>query len=547
MPKPLTVTLDFQVTLDQDDQPDPDSGEWTFTALGLPYDEELKRADWSTGTSRMKFAPGSVELAEETHVYFGHDWTEGGMPIGRITDLEQTDAGPKITGRISATAKGTEVHTLMKDGVLTKVSAGVETTAWHVEDDDDLLVHDKATAFEWSIVPRPAFSSASLTSVNSKDQNMPQPTGTIDVSTLAKADDVQALSDSVTQLERKVETLPATLAAGQPAPAAIPFASYGEWLQAFAAKDENALNFALFIQAATRGDDEAITRLAYDGGTTADLDGWLKDSWIGDTFRVVTASRKLHQFFASSALPATGMNVEFGTLESDTTSIAEQVAEGDVLAYGKIAFGTDTAPVKTYGGWGEMSRQQIERSAMQVVEKFFMALNRRYAQVTEAALNAAVQATPGHVLAGTGTHDLATADGWIDYVVDAALYLDDTYGLAPEGILCGYDVFKSLAKMRDGDNADAPRLLDRTNGTVQLVSLTGQLFNLNVIPINTGATTGFVRLAHSEAIRTLESGNAPFQLTDQDITNLTNAYSIYGYEAIAVEEPGLLVAPDVTV
>jgi HK97 family phage prohead protease len=552
-PQTLTQHIDFTITLAAAGTGDADGagGDHTFTALGIPYGEELKRTDWSTGATRQKWAEGSVTVAENNQVFYGHDWQNLGLPIGRIPTVEQTAAGPKITAQLSRTPKADEVHTLMKDGVLTKVSAGLITTAWHLEDDGDLLVHDASEAFEFSVVPQPAFNTAAISSVNSATHPKENPmtaAPTIDLATLAKAEDVTTLAESVTALERKIDTLPSTLA-GATGPTKVPFRRYGEFLKAFAAGDEEALNLARFMRLALREQDAStlaeLTTLAYTGGTTGDLDGWLKDSWIGDMFNLAMSpvNRKLTAFFGTSAVPATGMNVEYGIVSSDTTQVGEQANQGDTLVAGKIVFDTDTAPITTIGGMGEMSRQQVERSAMNVVEKFFRAVLRKYAQRAEANVKTTVVGATPHTLAGDGTHDLATAAGWRAYFIDAAIYLEDTYGLSPEGVLMGYDMFKQLAGIAEASANDM--FLDRENGSLNVKGLTGDLYTVPIVPFSTGATTGFVRVAHSEAIGILETAN-PTQLTDSDITNLTNAYSVYGYQAIAEEETDLLVAPDET-
>lgn len=514
-----------------------------ITGLAVPYLEDMARPDWLGRFDVQRFALESAVPRDNTVIYFGHDHLQRGLPVGRVLAFEHADDGLRITARISETSKGNDVYTLLKDKVLDRFSIGYRHVANHLEDVDvedkpTALVHDQVDVFEVSVLSDPQYDTAVIDGVLTRLPNQKETlmkctkcgkvhaAGVtecqLDITTLASAEDVNALSASVEDLTRQIATLGAT-GNGSDTPVA-PGSSYGEFLQMVATGEQEALDF-----------------LAYVGGTVGDLGDWVKDSWVGDIYKPITERRRLHNLFSSSPLPATGMNVEYGKLLSDTTDVDEQLLEGDTLAYGKIAFDTATAPLKTYGGWGEMSRQEVERSSMAVVEKFYSALVNRYAKVTEAALRTIVNDPANrHVLAGAGVHDLATADGWIDYTVDSAVWLDDL-GYDPEFVLVGYDVFKSLAKLRDGDNADAPRLLDRSSGKVNIVSLTGDLFSLPVVPVN---VPGLVRIGHSEAIRTFEAGGAPFRLQDDDVTNLTKAFSIYGYEAIAVQQPDLLVAPD---
>ncbi len=508
-----------------------DADKREVAGLALPYDEDLEREDWLTGATLQRFAAGSAVFRGNATLYFGHDHLTGGLPIGKVAG-EETPAGPRAVGHISATAKGDEVYTLLKDGVLDKFSIGFYRVTNHLEEIDGVtvLVHDEIDVFEVSVVPDPAFQSAQVDTVLSRTASAPSPAKetpvvTIDLpdmSTLAKAEDVTALAGAVTTLERRLATFDVTGAGGSSAPTA-PGESYGHFLKMVAAGDQSARDF-----------------LAYVGGTTDDLGEVMKDSWVGDRFKAIEAQRTILNFFSKSPLPADGMGVEYGIEGTDTTKVEKQVAEGDTLAYGKITFDTDRAPLETFGGWGEMTFQQIQRSPFNVVERFFGSLLRRYAQTTEGAVNTLTMAS-GVPLAG-GVLDMSTTDGWTRFVIRAARVLKDK-GYPLEGILVGYDVFEELALMRDPNAVDGDRFLNRATGSINVVGLSGDVFNVPVLPVETGATTDVIRAANSEAIRTYEAGGAPFRLQDADITNLTEAASVYGYMAKALEVPGAIIKP----
>lgn len=545
--------LEFRAEL-LDAAPDPTTPEaHSAGGLGLPYGELLARTDLRTGARRQVYAPGSGKVREDAKFYYGHDHQLGGMPIGLIAENRHEDAGLRLRTRFAKTTKAAEVLALMTpdtDGkaVLDRFSVGYLQAKNHLDtegeyggtEEDPVLVHDEVDIFEVSVVPLAGFhNSALVDSVLSAQPQQRPPTRTtpqkegtmtelLDAPTSQQFDalsaDVQALTGSLGDLDRRIATLGAGTD-GDPAPS-IPGASYGEFLQMLAA-----------------GDREAAEFLAYTGGVIGDLGDWVKDSWVGDIYRPITERRRLHQLFESAPLPASGMNVEYGKLDADTTDVDVQAAEGDVLAYGKISFETATAPILTYGGWGDMSRQEIQRSGVNVVEKFFSALVNRYAQATEAALRTVVaNVANSHALVeGSGVTDLTTPDGYTGFVLDAAFWLEDK-GLVPEFILLGRDKFKELALMRQ-DGADGDYFMDRASGSVNITGLSGNVFSLPVIPVN---SAGLVRVGHSSAIRTFEDGRAPFRMQDSDITNLTDAFSIYGYEAIAVQDADALVSPDVT-
>lgn len=531
--------------------------------LALPYGEDLDRPEWFSGAVRQRFNPGSAVVRDNATLFYGHDHLTKGLPIGRVVGAEQTDAGLRLTSKISATPKGDEVYTLLRDGVLNRFSVGFYPVKAHLEDDDTTLVHDEIDVFEVSVVPDPAFQSATVDTVLGRSPSSAPKTGAITqgdtmtpeqrarlaalraqqtlsaaeaselaqlqaleagegAQTFASADAVAGLTEALTTLERRIDTLGHGPAGGSDVPT-VPGASFGE-----------------FVKMLSVGDKAAAEFLAYVGSSTADLGSLLKDSWVGERYKFVEAQRTALNFFSRSPLPADGMGVEYGIDGTDTTQVAEQVAEGDTLAYGKITFDTDRAPLKTYGGWGEMSFQEIQRAPIAVLERFFNALLRRYAQTTEAAVNA--RAVAGGVALTGGVLDMATTDGWTKFIIRAARVLKDK-GYPLEGVLVGFDVFEDLAVMRDGVAADAPRFLDRRTGSINVTGLSGEVFNLPIIPIETGATTDVIRAANSEAIRTYEAGGAPFRLQDDDITNLTKAASVYGYMADATEVPGALIKP----
>lgn len=529
--------------------------------LALPYGQVIDRFHAKTGARRQVWAPGSVEPRDNPKFYYGHDHLLGGMPIGRVIKTDETEAGSRWRVRFAKTAKAAEVHALMKpdeDGmaVIDKFSVGFWPKDGYLDqageyggtETDPVYVHTKVDGFEVSAVPVPAIGNADIDSVLSarpanRGPQVPNQEESTMTETLDKpvakedfdalAEKFEGLTGSIDNLDRRIATL-GELGQGNSGPV-VPGRSYGEFLQMLAADDKDAIAFLEFIS-------ENPEHLAYTGGTISDVGAWVKDSWVGDIYRPITEQRRLHSLFKSSPLPASGMNVEYGKLLADTTDVGEQAAEGDTLDYGKLTFTTATAAIKTYGGWSDMSRQEVERSGVGVVQMLFEALVNRYAQVTEAALRTVV-ATVGnsHALAGAGTTDLTTPDGWTGFVIDAAFWLDDK-GLQPEFILAGRDKFKQLALMRQ-DGADGDYFLDRTSGSINVAGLGGQIFNLPVIPVN---SNGLVRVGHSSAIRTFEDGAAPFRLQDDDITNLTKAFSIYGYEAIAVQDKDALVSPDVT-
>lgn len=515
--------------------PDTAEGLREVAGLAVPYDEDLERIDWLTGASRQRIAAGAAKFRPNVTLYYGHDHLAAGLPIGRVLEAEDEEGGARIRARISATAKGEEVYTLVRDEVLERFSIGFYPVKSHLEEADTVLVHDEIDVFEVSIVPHPAYDTATIDEVlSARRPTLTNPTQEKDPAmtqqqmTPASADDVTALSQAVDNLERRIATLGDAGDQGE-ALLAAPAPSYGEFLKMAAAGAPEAITFL-----------EQIATLA---ATTGDLGGHIKDAWVGDLLRQAEKARKVINLFGTSPLPAEGMGVEYGLVKptSDTTQVAKQAAEGDTLAYGKIAFGVDNAPVETFGGWSDMSRQVVERSRAAVVEKFFRALVRRYMQTTEGAVRATAVNPANAVEVGSAVHDLGTAAGWIGFLVDAEMVLEDE-GMSLDFLIVAPDVFKTLANLRDASATEGDHVLNRDSGKIEVVGLKGNLYSVPVIPVQT--TAGTVRGAHADAIDVWEAAGAPFRLQDGDITNLTQAMSVYGYMAHAVTDLAGIVRPN---
>lgn len=543
-------------------------GARTVEGLALPYGEEMNRPDWLTGATRQVFEPGSAKVREGAALFYGHDHLDRQMPIGAITESKDTPEGLWIKATISKTPKGDEAYTLLQDGVLRHFSVGYAQVKNTLEDagtQTPLLRHQEVEVLETSTVWDPQYETAQIQAVLSRQGPGTTPTTTPKGTTmtqeqrdrlaalramtnLSQADaaelatlvllernadgDTPATRAELSGLEMHLETLGrqvATLGQGggggnQDGPPAcfLEFGSYGE-----------------FLQAAARNDQAALEVLAYVGGTVGDLGDWVKDSWVGDLYRPLAERRRVLNLFQTRPLPASGMGVEFGRLLADTTQVAEQVAEGDLLAYGGITFETDRAGLKTYGGWGEMTRQEIERSSMAIVEKFFSALLQRYARVTEAAARAFALDPANGVALGTAAPDLTTVNGWTDLILDSAFYLDDR-GLVPEFALVDRQTFKDAAHIQVGTEGDY--FLNRTTGSIDVKGVSGSVYNVELIPVATAAA-GTVRVCAPEGMATFEAAGAPFRLQDDDITHLTKAFSVYGYAAFADEDHNAIVRP----
>lgn len=305
-------------------------------------------------------------------------------------------------------------------------------------------------------------------------------------------------------------------------------------------------NAGQILKALAQGDEatirhyEDVQSRAYEGGTTANAP--VKDAWVGDLTRIFDASSGvLSQIFGQGTLGAQGMNVEFAEMATNTMTVTEQLTEGADLASGQVTLTTRTAPVKTYGGTTELTRQAIERSSLPVLNRSLEALSQaagvRKKLELRAAFNSLVtaRATAEDVVDIAATPD---AYDWADAVIDAAINLE-AKGAGIDALVVSTDVFKSLIRLEsDGHRLFRIDGAERTIGELDLTGLVGDIAGVKVVA-DTAASAGSAAFVNARALRQYDS--AIVSLQDENIVNLSKSFSVYRYGAVAAEIPGFVV------
>lgn len=453
---------------------------------------------------RETFAPGAVQDSNDALLYWRHD-----EPIGRVVEAEDTEGGWMIRARISETPRGNEAYTLLRDGVIDRFSVGFEPGEHEHDRETNTVTRTKVRVREVSLVPFPAYDGATVAEVRNetpKESTVTEPNT-----------DVEEIRESVELLERKIDTLTSA-----PAEPVADTRSAGEILKAVAAGDADTIR-------------------AYEGGTTAD--SVVKDAWVGDLTRLIDEASALRGLFATGTLPAEGLNVEFAELDTDASAAAVQANEGDDLVFGKVSLKTRTAPVATVGGYTQLTRQEIERSSVNILDANLRgqaialgkALNTRFRAEYIAAVAAATQSV--EIAAGADAYD------YIEAIIDAAGIFDDN-GLSLDGLVADKATFKALARLEGADGRPMLTVSGtgaNTVGTLNPKGITGSVagVTVNVDP----KLDGSVAFYNRNAIREFKS--PVVRLQDENIINLSKDFSLYTYTALAREIPTGLVRLDI--
>ncbi|WP_350348019.1 HK97 family phage prohead protease [Agromyces sp. G08B096] len=495
-----------------------------ITGIAVPWGQRADIGGWFT----EEFERGAIQDSDGALYLYRH-----GEPIGRITSHRDTEEGWEITALVSNTRAGDDALTLARDGVLTRHSVGFRFDQYEVDESGDVphITHKRAQVYEVSLVPFPAYEGAVVTSVREaipaattqeRENTMPAVTEEPEI-------DVRELADTVQELERR-------FALGQQRDDApeIDTRSAGEVLRAIVAGDQSTID--RYNQAQER---------AYTGGTSADAP--MQDQWVGDLTRLFdSSSGVLAEVFSTGTLPAQGMTIEYGELASNTVKVEKQANEGDDLAYGKVTLTTQTAPVETFGGYTQLTRQAIERSTMPLLNRSLEALALAAGARKKAVLRSAfgtlvaaregIAANAGVVLLGA-TLAASVAGNWEDALIDAALKYDGE-DASPEALIVSATVFKKLRSLTVAGERVFTVAEKNASGTLNLPGLTGNLAGLPVYldPGQAGDKAVFV---NGRAIRQYDSGLVSLQ--DENIINLSKDFSVYRYGAVAAEVPQLVV------
>lgn len=513
---------------------DPEAGDArTITGLGVPYGAVIEHM-----FGRETFDPGSIEGAESAVILWQHLREE---PVGRVTAVEDAEDGMTITARLSSTARADEALTLTRDGVVTGLSIGFEPLEYRIEHDDesgeDTLHWTRVTAREFSLVTFPAYDTARTRSTLTAPERTPaMPQDTI------TREDLDALDTRMTDLDRTVALLGNGTgdAAADLAAEAQRFSCMGDFVRALAMGDEHAADlYSRAFAVRAEGTTADVAEVADVSGTAG---------WLGNFIRLIEDRRRTVNLFTRAPLPAKGMTVDYAQYRANTLQVGKQAAEGaDLPGPGKLTFTTESEPVETYGGWTDLTRQLIERADVPYLDTVWKALGLRYSAVTDAAFRDRLLAEVAGIIAGGEEGTTITLPGtdvydYFDAIIDAGDHYAGT-GFDLTGLLVDKDEFKKLSRIEGTDGRPLMSVYGQGVNVVGEVNLPKGDGNIGRVPVNVlwGAPAGTRFFYDPVAAELRESSGAPVRLQDDNIVNLTRAFSLYGYAAVTVPFPGALV------
>ena len=168
--------------------------------------------------------------------------------------------------------------------------------------------------------------------------------------------DVRAVQDEVAEIRRELELVKTPQIAVSAAE--TKFRSQGEYAKALVSGDSDAVELFRATSA----------------------DAALRPAFVGFINNLINSGRPTLNAFQISALPATGLTIEYAKVNTNTIAIGKQTTENTALSTGDVALSTVSVPVSTYGGYTNISKQAIERSSVNYLDVAFQAMSLAYAK-----------------------------------------------------------------------------------------------------------------------------------------------------------------------
>lgn len=506
----------------------PRDGEgWEFDALAAPYGREEEIAP---GVYEQ-FTPGALRAAPEgVKLRLEHETT-----IGVVSDVRQADDGLYITARISDTTAGRDTRQLLADRALTGLSVGFrpdkDAIRYSFDDADDLHVAQTGgELLEVSLVTMPAYRSTYVDQIRSRKEKSPMPDSKPTPGAEKQAGEIAALREDIDLNTRSLAALKAEIASGS-APAAHPLAAYrsaGEYYKAYSEGETAGLDLRALTNGTMASDKQAPV-------------------WLTETLELMAANLRVTSLFTHSyTLPERGNTLEYPSLKTRAVEVAEQAAEGDALAEGHIEFDSSSTKVHTYGGYSKVSRQVVERSNPDYLDTIFTLQSLAYTKTIEKATRDLVKTTIQTRTAVSPIKSTAaslaalTVDELITVVLRMVEHYDENAYWPLTGLLVSPDAMIKLATLNESKKAlQFAGEPDDKQGTLTVRTSTGEIAGIPVhsLPGTEGVIAGYSPIA----VKVLESAGAPLRLSDEDVTNLTNWFSVYGYAAHYAPIPSAIV------
>jgi HK97 family phage prohead protease len=503
----LTRETADAVLVRADDAPDdPDAGRHVRLRI-MPWDVVANPKD----TGPESFVRGAFDGIDATRVVIESGRHDGQL-VGRGESLEELDDAAYLDTVIARTAAGDELLELARAGVYRDVSVAFAP----VKDRRRGGVTERVRADlrRVAIVPRGTYPGAEVVHVRTEEEQ------TVTEQTIPAApslDDIGALVRGIV-----ADAIPAPVVS-IPAPDSASSVLL------------RASSFGDLYQRVLDGDDELLRALADE--LTSDVPEIVRPAWLSEVLGILPATRPVVTAFGRDPLPPDGMEVNWPTFAGATDNpalrVAPQSAEKADIVSAKITLDSAKASVVTYAGGLDISWQTLKRSSPSFREIALRILTTAWAQVTDKAFAAAIEATATGTGAFPATPD---ADAVHLTLVQASAAVDDATGSPATFVLAGADAWLGIA----GVPGLFPKQSNMYNSSGS-VDAAGLQLNVSGLPIirAKGLSPTAVIVSNGSAASWLEDGM--FTAAQDVVAKLGTDVAVWSLGAPAVFIPSGIV------
>lgn len=474
-------------------------GGWEITARAVPLD------------TPTEIFPGFVETIQsgalvprETGVKL---FSEHRDVIGVVTETREEDGGLVIEARISDTQLGRDVRQLIADGALTQMSIGFlpaedGQTITRTDAGIDVTV-TRATLYEVSVVPFPAYEDTAITDQRSAERENAMTENVIDrlddaIGGLAV--DVRALSDRIDHVET---------AQVEEAHPLAQYRSYGDYIK----RAPEGLDF------------RELTKVGQSAQPPA---------WLGRLQAKMEAKKRVTNAMAyTHDVPAQGETVQYSVYKEDSLKVSAYT-EGTTLVPGTMSDELKSAKIIPFAGAVSLTRATVNRADPAYLDDIGQRMAIKYAKAFEDwnvqfVREQIVAAAAVQSVGGQTTAKAVTAESLRNVIIDAQKAFDDSDQYSIDGLFLTWDLIKTIASL-----GEEKRLL-RWVGSDPAVANEGRidptkpitlsLYGVPVTPLP-GETLACFYDKRAVAIR--DDGETPLRLQQDQVLSLQRDVAIYG-------------------
>ena len=457
----IRFTPTHQITIDA--AADQTAPRRSFSGIAVEYDVPAIVSD---GTAVM-FKKGSLPIdGRNPKLYLQH---QSDQIIGQVIERTEVENAMLFVAKVSQTRLGDEAMTLIADGTLSEVSVGVNVEKFSYNDEGVMII-EKASWQELSVVSQPAFESSVITQIAaSNDESIPQTEPETDVvSELSQEKDETPMSETKENLtveaSEKVEKLWASARKETKLPTAA------EYISAFCVGGDKFQAMREAIQAAAPN------------VVTTDIPGILPLPIVQPTYNNFQGRRPVVDAIGARAMPQSG-KVFIRPKVTTHTSISAQASENASLDDGTYVVSDEQVTKGTFGGYVTLSEQSIDWSTPEVIGLVLDDMARIYANATDnkAADDLASGATVTQNFTAANASDPATWAAWV--AAAATTILTGSNGNLPTHMFVAPGIWQDLLALSDSSDRPLFPQIGPMNafGNLAPGQVNGNAFGLQVV------------------------------------------------------------------